>query len=161
MPKKHIKQILILICLVGVLVMPYFVFAANGNGSGVSGPLKTLQNVAAGQEGRQGAYSNSTGATSFATILGTAVKAVLSLLGIIFIILMIYGGFMWMTASGDDEQVKKALSVIKNAIIGLIIVVGAYAIWAFISILVPSQTSPPTAIEIEDSHAFDTAYYGT
>jgi len=69
---------------------------------------------------------------SISDIVAAVIRALLSLLGIIFIILMIYGGFMWMTASGDDEQVKKALSVIKNAIIGLIIVVGAYAITYFV-----------------------------
>jgi len=61
-------------------------------------------------------------------IIATIITTVLSFLGVIFLILMIYGGFMWMTASGDEEQVKKALSIIRNALIGLIIVIAAYAI---------------------------------
>jgi len=54
------------------------------------------------------------------------------LLGIIFIILMIYAGYNWMTAQGEEEKVTKAKTTIQRAIIGLIIVVSAYAITAFV-----------------------------
>jgi len=65
-------------------------------------------------------------------IIGAVVGAVLNFLGVIFLILMIYGGIMWMTAAGNDEQIGKARKIITAAIIGLIIVVSAYAITAFI-----------------------------
>lgn len=64
--------------------------------------------------------------------VGSMLGIVLSFLGVVFLILMIYGGFMWMTSAGNDEQVKKARGVIVAAIIGLIIVVSAYAITSFI-----------------------------
>ena len=118
MPKLF-KQILILFCLVGLLILPYFVFAADHMGD-------VLKNV-----GKYGGY-NSSDEYTLSKIAGTAVYAFLSLLGVIFIVLMIYGGYTWMTASGDEEKVKKAQQTIKTAIIGLIIVVGAYVIWDFI-----------------------------
>lgn len=65
-------------------------------------------------------------------IVATVIELVLGFLGIIFVILMIFSGYQWMTAGGNEEQVKKATARIKNAVIGLIIVVFAYAITAFV-----------------------------
>lgn len=62
------------------------------------------------------------------SIIGTAVKAILSFVGVIFLILMIYGGYLWMTASGNEQQVEKAKNIIIRSVIGLIIVMAAYTI---------------------------------
>ena len=115
---KTIKQILILICLIVILILPYFVFAAN--------PLDMLKDT-----GTDAGYAEATD-QSMAQIAGTVVSAFLGLLGIIFIILMLYGGYQWMTARGNEEQVNKAKDIIRTTIIGLIIIIGSYAIWNFI-----------------------------
>ena len=57
---------------------------------------------------------------------------VLSFLGVIFLIMMVYGGVMWMTARGNDSAIEKAKNIIVNSIIGVIVVVGAYAITYFV-----------------------------
>ncbi len=67
-----------------------------------------------------------------ATILGTIIGAVLSLVGVVFLALMVYGGVLWMMARGESEQLKKAKEIITTAITGLIIVIAAYAITYFI-----------------------------
>ena len=54
------------------------------------------------------------------------------MLGMIFLILMLYGGYLWMTAAGKEERVTKAKNLITAAIIGVIIVVSAYAISYFV-----------------------------
>lgn len=64
--------------------------------------------------------------------IGGIIKIFLSFLGVIFLLLMIYGGYTWMTARGNEQEVEKAKSLIKNALIGLIIVLAAYAITAFV-----------------------------
>jgi len=66
------------------------------------------------------------------TRLGSIIGTLLSFLGVIFMILVIYGGILWMTARGNEAQVDKAKNLLVNAIIGLIIVLAAYAITAFI-----------------------------
>jgi hypothetical protein len=66
------------------------------------------------------------------SIIGKVVGSVLALIGVIFLVLMIYGGIMWMTARGNDQQVEKAKSLIGAAVIGLVIVLAAYAITSFI-----------------------------
>lgn len=66
------------------------------------------------------------------TIVGDIVGIILSFVGVIFFILIIYGGLLWMTARGNEQQIEKAKNLMGSAIIGLIIVLAAYAITAFI-----------------------------
>ena len=61
----------------------------------------------------------------------------LGFLGLIFVILMIVAGFRWMTAAGNEEEVKKAQGIIRTAIIGLVIVLTSYAITFFIMNALP------------------------
>ena len=65
-------------------------------------------------------------------IVGTVVGAILSLLGVIFFLLIFYGGIRWMLAQGNEAEVEKAKQVIVAAVIGLVIVLSAYAITYFI-----------------------------
>jgi hypothetical protein len=66
-------------------------------------------------------------------IVGRVIGAFLSVFGIIFLGLMIYGGYKWMMASGREEEISTAKSTIRSAIIGLIIVLSAYAITFFVT----------------------------
>ncbi|OGF25672.1 hypothetical protein A2303_06755 [Candidatus Falkowbacteria bacterium RIFOXYB2_FULL_47_14] len=66
------------------------------------------------------------------SIVATILTGFLSLLGIIFIVLIIYGGYNWMTAAGEEQKVEKAKDTIKRAVIGLIIIVAAYSITYFV-----------------------------
>jgi len=75
-----------------------------------------------------------------AVLIGKIVQAALSFLGIIFFILMIYGGYLWMLARGNEQQVDKAKNLITAAIIGLIIVLSAYAISYFILSEIGAET---------------------
>ena len=70
--------------------------------------------------------------TDLSTSAGTLVKRLLAATGIIFFGLMVYAGFLWMTAHGNEEQVKKAQSTLIGATIGMLIVLGSYAITKFI-----------------------------
>ncbi len=65
-------------------------------------------------------------------IIAILVRAALGILAAIFLILMIIAGFGWMTAGGDEAKVKKAQDTIKTALIGLVIVLAAYAITYFV-----------------------------
>ena len=67
------------------------------------------------------------------TTLGRVIKAALSLVGTVFLILTVYAGILWMTARGKEEQVEDAVKIIKASIIGLFVVMSAYAITYFIT----------------------------
>lgn len=60
------------------------------------------------------------------------IKWGLSLLGLIFLILIIFAGFKWMTSGGNEEDIKKAQKLLTNSIIGLIIILAAWSITVYL-----------------------------
>lgn len=121
-----LKKIFITLCL---LFIPLVSFAqTTGTITPVTSPLlNRLQTVGTG------AGYAAANDTTLTEVVGMGINAMLGLLGTIFIVLMILAGYSWMSANGDDEKISKAKDTIKAAIIGLVIVAGAFAIWNFIS----------------------------
>ena len=66
------------------------------------------------------------------TILGNVVNTITGILGFVAVIMILIGGFQWMTAGGEDGKVDKAKGTLKNGIIGLVIVAGAWVIIKFV-----------------------------
>jgi cbb3-type cytochrome oxidase subunit 3 len=76
-------------------------------------------------------------------VAGTVLQSVLSFVGILFLGLMLYAGFLWMTAGGNEEKVDQAKKIILAAVVGLIIISAAYAITQFVGqSITTSNTSP-------------------
>lgn len=69
---------------------------------------------------------------SIASIVGSIIASALSFLGVLFLILIIYGGFIYMTAGGSETKVQFAKKIIVNAFIGLVIILASYAITYFV-----------------------------
>jgi len=74
------------------------------------------------------------------TIIGKIVGAALAFLGVVFFILIIYGGYMWMFSMGNEQTAGKAKEIIIAAVIGLVIVLMAYAITSFLGTTVAPGT---------------------
>lgn len=89
--------------------------------------LKNIAEVGAG-------YSRASGDSSvaLATLIGSIIRIALVASGFIFFALIAYAGYVWMTAGGDDEDIKKATRIITRAGIGLIITILAGAITQFV-----------------------------
>lgn len=111
------KKIIVSTLLVSVLLVPALVYGQVLN--------EGLTNFASGA-------GLSTAESDLPTLIGGIVKVILSLLGLIATILLIVGGFMWMTSGGNEEKVGKAKQLMGAAIIGLVIVVIAYAAATFV-----------------------------
>jgi len=126
--KKTFKQFLFIAFFLAILIVPCLIFVQNGSAATTPGIMDNLKNTS-----NNAGYDASTNELSLATIAGTAVKAILSLLGVIFVILIIYAGILWMTAGGDESKVEKAGTIMKNSIVGLIITVSALTIYTFIN----------------------------
>lgn len=56
-----------------------------------------------------------------------------SFLGLVFFAIMLYGGIIWMTSAGDDKKVAKAKDLLRTAVIGIVIIVSAFAITTFLA----------------------------
>lgn len=80
--------------------------------------------------------------TDLITIIGRIINISLGLLGILLLSYLIYAGYLYMTAAGDEAKVKKAKSYIRNAIIGLVIIASSFAIVNFVLSQLAGITSP-------------------
>ncbi|MFA6604049.1 MAG: hypothetical protein WCT10_04410 [Patescibacteria group bacterium] len=82
--------------------------------------------------GRAG-YDITTGtAVGPVEIIGNVIGYALALLGVIFTLLTLYAGFLWMTAQGASDQIDKAKKMLTNAVIGLAIITASYALTRFV-----------------------------
>ncbi len=92
--------------------------------------------------GEGGAYeTENIAGNSLIDLIGIITLSLISLLGVFFVIKMIYAGYLWMTASGNEEQVTKARGMITNSIIGLVIVLSAFSISWFVLKKLASSTT--------------------
>ena len=94
----------------------------NSGGFGAAGGF--ARDAAAGA----GVDTQSTLESKVASIVNYA----LSLIGLVFLLLMVYGGYIWMMARGDEGEAKRAKDIITMGVIGMAIVIAAYAITFFI-----------------------------
>jgi hypothetical protein len=69
-------------------------------------------------------------------IVFKAIQFVLAFLGVVAVVVIIIGGFMWMTAGGDTDKVSKAKKTLIQGLIGLVIILLAYAIASFVVSLI-------------------------
>jgi cytochrome bd-type quinol oxidase subunit 2 len=72
------------------------------------------------------------GGSDLPTTVGRIISVLLGLLGVVFVVLVIYAGFTWMTANGDETKIKKAKSIIIQSTIAIVIIFMAYAITSFV-----------------------------
>ena len=91
---------------------------------------------------------DSAGGDTLEQNVGLIINTVLSLMGVIYLLLIIYGGFLWFSASGNAQQTDKAKRLLRDASIGLIIVLGAYAISYFViyRFMGAAQMLPPEPV---------------
>ncbi len=73
------------------------------------------------------------GTSDLKTTVINIIKWVLGILALVAVTLVIYGGFTWMTAAGNDERIDKGKKIISAAIVGLIVVILAWAIVIFVA----------------------------
>ena len=88
-------------------------------------------------------YAESTGQTTLSENIGVGINLALSFVGVIFLVLMVYAGYLWMTARGEEAKVEKAQSIIRSTVIGLIIATAAYSITYFVLPQILSKTTGP------------------
>lgn len=90
------------------------------------GPLRKVAEIS-GVTGSGIPQDNLSGAVGF------WIKIVLGLIGILFFVLIFYAAFSWMASQGEEEKIKKAQKTIVASVVGLVIIVSAYAITMTVS----------------------------
>lgn len=108
--------------------------SSTGALGGIQGQLKEFGNTSYGSNAQ----------TSPQIVVARIIRAALGLLGTLLVIYMVYGGMMWMTSNGESSKVDKAKGILRQAIVGMIIVISAYAISSFVvSTLLTGVTNTP------------------
>jgi len=79
------------------------------------------------------------------SLVQIVVNAFLAIIGVLLLIYLLYAGYHWMTAQGDEKKVDKAKETIQRAITGLIIIVAAYAISIFVVGRLEAGTLKPSS----------------
>lgn len=83
--------------------------------------------------GQKAKFVSNTGASmSLDEMITFRVAGMVLFIGLAVVLVIVYAGFMWMTAGGNEEQIKKAKKLMTNAILGLAVLVSAYIITYFI-----------------------------
>ncbi|MFA5029831.1 MAG: hypothetical protein WC518_03790 [Patescibacteria group bacterium] len=114
--KKRIIGTLLAVAALTAFALPAVVLASPAD---TNFGLNNLENVQLGKQ-------------DLTETISLAINAILGILGIIAVLLILWGGFIWMTAAGADEKVEKAKKLIYSGIIGLVIILAAWAIAAFV-----------------------------
>lgn len=82
------------------------------------------------------------------------IQIALSVVGIIFFLLMLYGGFLWLTAGGNNEQVSRARTLMLSAVFGFIIVLLALTITRFVVGVIESAGGEPSGTDVQRERLF-------
>lgn len=74
------------------------------------------------------AYGGTAPVVTTSALVGSLIAGVLSILGLIFLCLVVYAGFLWMTAQGQPKPVQKAKDILIGGVVGMLITLSAYII---------------------------------
>ena len=64
--------------------------------------------------------------------IGNLIQIALGFLGVISVVIILMGGFKWMVASGNDDNIKEAQTLIFGGVVGLAVIAAACAITSFV-----------------------------
>ena len=133
MRKLFLKNLTIL-AVIAMLFLPAFALPASANTAidvwGASDNIDTVGNV------------TGLGDADPREIAAAVIKVMLGFLGIIAVLIILYAGFLWMTAAGNEDKITQAKGMMSAGVIGLIIVLAAFGIATFVmNALVEATTS--------------------
>ncbi len=74
-------------------------------------------------------------------IVARYIKIFLGFLGIIFVVLILWAGYKWMTAAGNEDKITEAKKQLQAAVIGLIIILMAYSVTKFVTCRMTEATT--------------------
>ncbi|NTU98625.1 hypothetical protein HGA64_01290 [Candidatus Falkowbacteria bacterium] len=115
-----------------ILIFSLFMSVACGAHAAYNFGAKTGLNNTAGPTGAGYTLNTTANQATLNAKIANVIQIVLSFVGVLFLLLSIYAGFKWMNAQGNDAAVAEAKKILERAIIGLLVVLGAYAITAFV-----------------------------
>ena len=80
------------------------------------------------------------GSADLKTVVVRLISSAIGLLGILAVIMIILGGFQWLVSGGDEEKIARAKRTISATVVGLVIIILAWAIVNFVAGTVTNVT---------------------
>lgn len=143
--KKHIGYF-----LGAVLALSLGAIALTGIHNASAAALTADELFGESTSGETFASASGLGDAVLTDTIAQIIRIALGFLGVIAVVIILLGGFKWMTAGGNDEKVKSAKKLIFSGIIGLVIVISAYAIASFVIESIISATTSSTTTTTAD-----------
>jgi hypothetical protein len=125
MKKTFLKHVIALVMIM-LFIIPAFVFVL---------PAQAQINI-----GSQHAQNIGLGNRDPKSIIVGVIQVILGFLGLLAVIIILIGGFKWMTSGGSDDKVAEARKLIVSGIIGLLIVLAAWGISLWVIGIIATQT---------------------
>jgi len=120
---KKISKYLISLAILALIAIPLLSLPALAQNNDPYG----INNVNNGLNGSLGGSN-----TDLRTIIARIINFALGFLGIIAVVIILFGGFKWMTAAGNEDKVSEARKLLVAGIIGLVIILAAWAVSTFV-----------------------------
>jgi hypothetical protein len=137
MRKKIVSNLKVAIITAAVLSAVFLNFSFERGGGWLAPESALAQSIADPSSSLQtglAAIEQPLGLTSadIRLVVAKIIRTALGLLGIVALVLMLYAGYLWMTAGGNEDQIDTAKKFLLNSAIGLVIILSAYAIASFV-----------------------------
>ncbi|MFH0891811.1 MAG: pilin [Candidatus Falkowbacteria bacterium] len=120
------KKTFFVLALSALVILPVFAFGLTANAQSAA------DNMLWGGFESNVQTATGLGNTDPREMAGSVINIFLGFLGIIAVLLILFGGFKWMTAAGDEGKVDEAKKLIAAGIIGLVVILAAFAIAQFV-----------------------------
>jgi hypothetical protein len=118
---KKIKNLIIAVCFIlAIFIIGDFAYAQDANSLLFGGKQGTIGDILG------------LGSGDPRIIIASIIRVLLGFLGILAVGYIMYAGFLWMTSEGDEGKVETAKNTLKNAFIGLVIILTSFGIASFV-----------------------------
>jgi hypothetical protein len=140
--KKHIGYVLGAILALSIGSIMFMGLSGVEAATSTSGSL-SADELFGGSSGSDSAFQGATGLgdANLVDTIAAIIRIALGFLGVIAVVIILLGGFKWMTAAGAEDKVKSAKQLIFSGITGLVIILSAYAIASFVIDSIVSATA--------------------
>ena len=134
---KHKSLVVVLITIISLMIVsPFVFFGADGQGFLKENSVEAFNfSVELDKIASKTGFNLATGGREFSSlpyIIGNIIYSVLALIGVVFLIIAIIAGYRWMWSGGNEETISKARQSLSRAMIGIIIILTAYAITSYV-----------------------------
>lgn len=138
------KRLIFILILLSSFILPLLIY---GQDQGQTPPVQpTTDPYGLSETAKEaGLIQENQNPATVSQIIGLIINAALGLIGVIYLIIIIYSGFQWMTAGGNEETIAKAKKRLINATIGIIIVFAAFIITNFVVFKILEITLPTSS----------------